>query len=89
MQRIQYTQLTLKSFRTLFDEYKENLEPFFKDSRMPIAWAFHPNAVFERFNSFLERLHTIQWQVLIDCPITRPIHLIHCVLGSLRPLLSF
>lgn len=24
-------------------------------------WTFHPNAVFERFNAFLDRLHTIQW----------------------------
>lgn len=24
-------------------------------------WTFHPNAVFERFNAFLERLNTIQW----------------------------
>lgn len=24
-------------------------------------WTFHPNAVFERFNAFLDRLATIQW----------------------------
>lgn len=26
-----------------------------------LFWTFHPNAVFERFNAFLERLNTIQW----------------------------
>lgn len=26
-----------------------------------LSWTFHPNAVFERFNAFLERLNTIQW----------------------------
>lgn len=26
-----------------------------------LNWTFHPNAVFERFNAFIERLNTIQW----------------------------
>lgn len=62
MQRLTLCIQTLKYFRTLFDEYKENLDPFFiKNSRSPLYWSFHPNAVFERFNAFLERLNTIQW----------------------------
>lgn len=60
MQRISQTIKILKYFRTVFDEYKENLASFFGD-RPPVMWTFHPNAVFERFNAFLDRLHTIQW----------------------------
>lgn len=26
-----------------------------------LSWTFHPNAVFERFNAFIERLNRIQW----------------------------
>lgn len=52
----------LKHFRILFDEYKESLAPFFtEEARPPIYWTFHPNAVFARFNAFLDRLNTIQW----------------------------
>jgi dynein heavy chain len=60
MQRISQTIKILKYFRTIFDEYKENLAPFFND-RPVVTWTFHPNAVFERYNAFLDRLHTIQW----------------------------
>lgn len=62
MQRLTLSQQILKHFRILFDEYKEKLEPFFtEESRPPIYWTFHPNAVFARFNAFIERLNTIQW----------------------------
>lgn len=62
MQRLTLCIDTLKHFRHLFDEYKENLDPFFiRNERSPLYWTFHPNAVFERFNAFLERLNTIQW----------------------------
>lgn len=60
MQRIGQTIKILKYFRTVFDEYKEALAPFFGE-RPVQQWTFHPNAVFERFNAFLDRLHTIQW----------------------------
>lgn len=62
MQRLTLCIQTLKHFRALFDEYKENLDSFFDAAkRPPIYWTFHPNAVFERFNAFLDRLNTIQW----------------------------
>lgn len=64
MQRITLSVQTLKQFRSEFDYYKENLVPFFKEENYPpILWTFHPNAVFDRFNAFLERLNTIQWFV--------------------------
>ncbi|XP_075210990.1 dynein heavy chain at 93AB [Lycorma delicatula] len=59
-QRVELTVNTLKTFRDIFDEYKDNLAPFFKD-RPPTMWTFHPNIVFGRFQLFLDRLHTIQW----------------------------
>lgn len=34
---------------------------FIENQRSVLFWTFHPNAVFERFNAFLERLNTIQW----------------------------
>lgn len=61
MQRLTLSLQILKEFRTLFDEFKANLETFFKPPRSYLPWTFHPNAVFERFNAFIERLHTIQW----------------------------
>lgn len=60
MQRISQTIKILKYFRTVFDEYKDNLAPFFGE-RPVASWTFHPNAVFDRYHAFLERLHTIQW----------------------------
>lgn len=63
MQRINLSMQILKHFRAIFDEYKENIAIFFKDpeNHPPILWTFHPSAIFERFDSFLERLTTIQW----------------------------
>lgn len=62
MQRLTLCIRTLKHFRLLFDEYRENLDGFFiPHQRSPLYWTFHPNAVFDRFNAFLERLNTIQW----------------------------
>lgn len=61
MQRIALSLGMLEEFRTLFDEYKANLAQFFKAPRSYLPWTFHPNAVFERFNAFAQRLHTIQW----------------------------
>lgn len=60
MQRIALSMSVLKYFRSVFEECKDHIIPFFV-SRPPIHWTFHPNAVFERFNAFLERLNTIQW----------------------------
>ncbi|XP_059610636.1 dynein beta chain, ciliary isoform X2 [Phlebotomus argentipes] len=60
MQRISFSIQLLKHFRQIFDECKENLASYFTD-RPPIHWTFHPNAVFDRFNAFLDRLNTIQW----------------------------
>lgn len=45
----------------LFDEHKDTLDVFFKPPRTFLPWTFHPNAVFDRFNAFIDRLHTIQW----------------------------
>lgn len=45
-------------FRNTFDEYKEKLPTYFSES--PQLWTFHPNVVFERFNSFRERICNIQ-----------------------------
>ncbi|KAG8321110.1 hypothetical protein J6590_052486 [Homalodisca vitripennis] len=59
-QRVQLSITVLKTFREIFDEYKDNLVPFFKD-RPPQLWTFHPNVIFGRFQLFLDRLHTIQW----------------------------
>lgn len=61
MQRLTLSIQLLKEFRVLFDEHKDKLDTFFKEDRLAIPWTFHPNAVFERFNAFLERLNTIQW----------------------------
>lgn len=61
MQRLTLSLQILKEFRILFEEHKENLENFFQEGRSYIPWTYHPNAVFERFNAFLERLNTIQW----------------------------
>nr|CAD7455111.1 unnamed protein product [Timema tahoe] len=58
-QRVQLSLSTLKIFRELFDEYKERLPEFFI-GREPMPWTFHPNIVFERFQSFLDRLNTVQ-----------------------------
>lgn len=60
MQRISLSIQILKYFRSIFDEYKENLDPFFGEN-IVVNWTFHPNAVFQRFNDFLDRLNTIQW----------------------------
>lgn len=62
MQRLTLSVQIIKEFRVLFDQHKDNLESFFKEeNRQAIPWTFHPNAVFERFNAFLDRLNTIQW----------------------------
>ncbi|XP_049809049.1 dynein beta chain, ciliary [Schistocerca nitens] len=57
-QRIQECIGTLKFFREIFDDRRENLAGYFKD-REPTMWTFHPRMVFERFDSFLERMQTI------------------------------
>lgn len=62
MQRLTLSIHSLKYFRSVFDYFKENLAQFFHDeNHPPVHWTFHPNAVFERFNAFMERLNTIQW----------------------------
>lgn len=60
MQRISLSIQVLKYFRSVFDECKDRIIAFFLE-RPPIHWTFHPNAVFDRFNAFLDRLSTIQW----------------------------
>jgi dynein heavy chain, axonemal len=62
MQRISFSIEVLRYFRTIFDEYKDNLDPFFRNQpQYPVVnWSFHPIAVFERLNAFLNRLLTIQ-----------------------------
>ncbi|XP_037924668.1 dynein beta chain, ciliary isoform X3 [Hermetia illucens] len=62
MQRLTLSIHSLKYFRSVFDYFKENLAQFFHDeNHPPVHWTFHPNAVFERFNAFMDRLNTIQW----------------------------
>lgn len=60
MQRVNVCIKTFKEFSTIFEYYKNNLERIFS-SNNPDPWNFNPNMVFERFNSFMERLDTIQW----------------------------
>jgi hypothetical protein len=45
--------------RKIFDDCRENLASYFKD-REPTLWTFHPKIVFERFQSFVDRLETIK-----------------------------
>ncbi|XP_071447818.1 dynein beta chain, ciliary [Hetaerina americana] len=59
MQRIQLSISVLKTFRAIFDNSRENIASYFKEKE-PTPWTFHPNAVFERFDSFLKRLEMIQ-----------------------------
>ncbi|XP_067615922.1 dynein beta chain, ciliary [Eurosta solidaginis] len=63
MQRLTQSIEILRFFRELFDYYKDRLTDFSPEPelRLPILWTFHPNSVFSRFNSFLERLAIIQW----------------------------
>lgn len=82
MQRLTLSLQILKHFRCLFDEYKEHLDPFFtEEHRPPIYWTFHPNAVFERLNSFLDRLNTIQW---FFCTVTEFLKLEKVEIGGLK-----
>lgn len=41
MQRISQTIKILKYFRTIFDEYKENLAPFFGDRPIVSKWSLY------------------------------------------------
>lgn len=61
MQRLTLSLSIIKEFRTLFDEHKDALDTFFTPPKTYLPWTFHPNAVFDRFNAFIDRLHTIQW----------------------------
>ncbi|KAF6202116.1 hypothetical protein GE061_004514 [Apolygus lucorum] len=60
LMRVQLSLFILKNFRKTFDNYKEKLGTFFPEGTTPQLWTFHPNVVFERFNSFSERLQTIE-----------------------------
>ncbi|XP_059473724.1 dynein beta chain, ciliary isoform X2 [Neocloeon triangulifer] len=58
-QRLQLSIQVLRYFRSTFDEFRELLPRYFGD-RPPVLWTFHPSMVFERFDSFLERLLLVQ-----------------------------
>ncbi|GFG28503.1 hypothetical protein Cfor_03628 [Coptotermes formosanus] len=58
-QRVQESIETLRLFRKIFDDCRDNLPSYFKDGE-PVHWTFHPKIVFERFQSFLKRLETIK-----------------------------
>ncbi|XP_068084396.1 dynein beta chain, ciliary [Anabrus simplex] len=57
--RVQQCIDILTYFRQIFDDRRDNLASYFKD-RDPTVWTFHPKIVFDRFQAFLNRLHTIQ-----------------------------
>ncbi|XP_068082615.1 dynein beta chain, ciliary-like [Anabrus simplex] len=78
--RIKQSLNTLKLFRDIFDERKENLASYFKD-REPVPWTFHPNMVFERFQSFINRLEKLQ--SFFDT-VTQYLKLENIVLGGLQ-----
>lgn len=59
LQRITLSISILKDFLRIFHQYKDNLAIYFKE-KMPQRWTFHSNTVFERYQLFLDRLHTIQ-----------------------------
>lgn len=82
MQRLTLSQQIIKEFRVLFEEHKEVLATYFGASgRTAIPWTFHPNAVFERFNAFLERLNTIQW---FFCTVVEFLKLEKVEIGGLK-----
>lgn len=60
MLRVQISIKVLKKFITYFLFYKDNLAALAK-GKPPELWTFHPNTVFERLHSFIDRLTTIQW----------------------------
>lgn len=61
MQRIAYSISALNLFLKVFHKYRSDMGEIFKD-HSPQPWTFHPETIFERYNTFLERLHTIQVQ---------------------------
>lgn len=50
----------LTKFQSVFEIYRDNIHRFKKNGLVQ-PWNFHPNVVFERFNSFLGRLQIIGW----------------------------
>lgn len=65
MQRISLCINTLQFFRQVFDDFRSRVGDYFKkpEQKPPIYWTFHPNAVFQRLNEFIERLNLIEWSV--------------------------
>lgn len=59
MQRITYSLSALSKFQSIFHDYKDNMGEIFKNHD-PQPWTFHPDTIFERYNTFLDRLNTIQ-----------------------------
>ena len=51
---------TLKDFKSVFQTSKANLPTYFKEDEQPKTWDFQEKLVFDRFDSFTERLKTIQ-----------------------------
>lgn len=49
-----------KSFRTAFREFKLKLPTYFKGDKKPKTWEFQEHLIFERFDSFVDRLDIIK-----------------------------
>lgn len=50
----------LKKFYKTFNIYRENLDRFTQNGQLQ-PWNFHPSAIFNRYNAFVERLEIIGW----------------------------
>ena len=50
----------MKEFKTTFQEYKALLPSYYKEDQTPKNWEFQEHLVFKRYNSFIERLKTLE-----------------------------
>lgn len=50
----------LDRFRSEYSSYREKLLTFIKPNSSPIPWTFKSSCVFERFDTYLTRLHEIR-----------------------------
>lgn len=50
---------TLKEFRNCFKKYKAKVPSYFKEGKKPKKWQFQENLIFEKYDTFLDRLKII------------------------------
>ena len=50
----------MKEFKTTFQEYKSRLPSYYKEDQTPKTWDFQETLVFKRFDSFVNRLLTLE-----------------------------